>query len=157
MSDEMFDFSYWVNPLFDRTQADVDFAIAKIAEWKSTGSTNTYDLKGCFNASDLYRIETDIKVLSDTLSTLYYFPYITHKEWSIYELPDVTDVSRIIGNVRKIISAYFQYDDAPALPETMLTYQQINDIERNLYLLKEILDNMMSSFRECGNFNCGEE
>ena len=37
------------------------------------------------------------------------------------------------------------------------TRHLFNDIEENLYLLKEMLENMMSSFRECGNFNCGEE
>ena len=146
----------WINPVFDRTQADVSFAISKIAEWRDTNSNDVYELKGCFNVSDINRIENDIKYLSDKLSTLYYFPHIKSKSWGDSGLPDILDVSRIIGNIGEIISSYFQYDTAPDLPETMLNYEQINNIEENLHLIKNILDNMIGSFRECGTFNCGE-
>ena len=146
----------WINPVFDRTQADVSFAISKIAEWRDTNSNDVYELKGCFNVSDINRIENDIKYLSDKLSTLYYFPHIKSKSWGDSGLPDILDVSRIIGNIGEIISSSFQYDTAPDLPETMLNYEQINNIEENLHLIKNILDNMIGSFRECGTFNCGE-
>ena len=147
----------WITPIFDRTQADVDFAIAKIAEWREEGVYNVYDLKGCLNVSDINRIENDIQYLSDNLSTLYYFPHTVSKSWNNAGLPTIEDVTRVIGNVRKIISSYFQYESAPDLPDTMLTYEEINNIEENLHLLKRMLEDMISSFRECGTFTCGEE
>ena len=147
----------WINPVFDRTQADVDFAISKIAEWRNSTADGEYELKGCLNVSDINRIEKDIQYLSDNLSELCYFPHADTRVWDNKGLPDTDDISRIIGNVRKIISAFCQYDTAPALPETMLTYEQINDIEENLYLIKELLDDMIRRFRECGTFECEEE
>lgn len=147
----------WINPIFDRTQADVDFALSKITEWRNSTADGEYELKGCLNVSDINRIETDIQYLSDNLSELYYFPHADTKTWDNKGLPNVDDISRIIGNVRKIISAFCQFDTAPALPETMLMYEQVNDLEENLYLIKNILDEMIGSFRECGTFDCGEE
>lgn len=149
--------SEWIKPIYDRTQSDIVFAISKIEEWRKTGATNVYELKGCLNLSDINRIEGNIQYLTEHLSELYYLPKTTSNRWWINGLPDTTEVSRIINNVREIISAYYQTSDAPPLPSTMLTYEQINSIEKNLYLIKNILDDMISSFRECGTFNCGEE
>lgn len=148
--------SEWINPVFDRTQEDVDFALSKLAEWKNSCDTNVYELKGCMTVSDINRIEGDIQYLSDHLSELYYFPNVTTKTWNMNGLPDVDDVSRIIGNVQKMITAYFQSSNAPNLPNTMLTYVQVNNLEENLYLIKNILEDMILSFRECGTFYCGE-
>ena len=147
----------WLDPVFDRTQADVELAISKIAEWKKNGSTNVYELKGCLNVSDINRIEGNIQYLSNELSKLYYFPYTTSKSWDKVGLPTIVDITRIIGNIKKIINAYCQPSNSPTLPDTMLNYEQVNSIEENLYLIKAMLDNMVLSFRECGTFNCGEE
>ena len=147
----------WITPVYDRTIADVNYAIAKIAEWRDTNSKDVYELKGCFNVSDINRIEGNIQYLSDNLSALYYFPHTRSMSWDNKGLPSIVDISRIMDNIKKIISSYFQYDTAPNLPETMLNYEQVNDVEENLYLLKEMLDNMKSMFRECGTLICGEE
>lgn len=147
----------WISPIYDRTQSDVDFALSKIAEWKKSGNTNVYELKGCMNATDINRIENNIKYLSEHLSELYYFPHTTSKTWNVDGLPDINDINRIIQNIHKTISAFFQSNDAPNIPDTMLTYEQVNDIEKNLFLIKNILDNMVKSFRECGTFECGED
>jgi hypothetical protein len=39
----------------------------------------------------------------------------------------------------------------------MLTYEHINSLEENLYHIKNILDDMITLFRECGTFDCKEE
>ena len=147
----------WINPIFDRTQADVDFALSKIAEWRNSKADGEDELRGCLNVSDINRIENNIRYLSDNLSDLCYFPHADTRVWDSKGLPDTDDISRIIGHIRKIISAFCQHDTAPALPETMLTYEQINDIEGNLYLLKGLLGDMIVRFKECGTFECGEE
>lgn len=147
----------WTPAVYDRTQGDVDFALSKIAEWKATGYTDTYELKGCLNVSDINRIENNIQYLSDNLSALYYFPHTVSKTWDMSGLPNIDDVNRIIGNIKKIISAYYRYSLAPELPETMLRFEHINDIERNLHYLRGMLVRMKRDFRECGTFNCGED
>ena len=148
----------WITPVFDRTLSDVNLAISKIAEWKKTGETNTYALKGCFNERDVNRIEGNIRYLRENLDKLYYFSnVITRVTWSNRDTLNMSDVLRIIQNTEDIISAYYQSNDAPDLPETLLNYEQVNALEKNLHLIKIILDDMISSFRECDTFECGEE
>ncbi len=146
----------WIRPIYNRTQEDVDEAIKKLNEWITTGETNITDLKGCFNVSDLNRIEGNIKYLSDTLNSLYYFSTVTTKTWGKDGLPTVTDINRLIANVRKIITAYHQSSNAPSLPTTLTTFEEVNDLEENLYRLKTLLDNMVQAFPECGAYTCGE-
>ena len=149
----------WITPVYDRTVADVEYALTKIQEWKEVGATNTSDLKGCFNLSDMNRIENNIKYLSDTLTDLYYFPTesVVTKTWDRTGLPTVTDINRLIQGIRIIISSYYPPTNAPELPTTLISIEDVNSIERNLYRIKVILDNMLLSIRECDTFYCGEE
>lgn len=145
----------WTDPIFDRTYADVEYAIAQINEWKATGTGGIAFLKGCLNVGDINRIEDNIAYLNTELSKLCYYPRTSSKTWTMEGIFRIVDVTRIIGNIEKIISQFFQIPDAPALPNTMLTYEHINSLEENLYHIKNILDNMKTLFRECGTFECG--
>lgn len=143
----------WSEPIFDRTLADVEYAKQQLAN-----NINNVDFKGCFNAKDILRIENNARYLADTLNNLCYRNNITtQSSWTVNSIPDVTNIVRIINNVSKLINAYYKPNNAPTLPTTLLTYEQVNALEKNLYLIKEILDNMIASFRECGTFVCGEE
>lgn len=143
----------WQEPVFDRTQADVDYAKSQLSK-----GINNVDYKGCFNVTDINRIENNTRYLADTLLSLYYFNTITStSSWSRNSLVYQQHIDRILGNVNKVWSAWYKPTNAPALPNTLLTYEQVNNIEKNLYLLKEMLDNMVASFRECGTLYCGEE
>lgn len=148
--------SEWIEPIIDRTQADVDFAIAKIQEWKLNNNSDVYDLKGCFNVSDINRIENNIRYLSEKLTEYYYFTYTTnHRIWDKEDVLYDGDIQIIINNVETILSSYL-FAGAPPLPESLLTFDQVNLLESNLYELKRTLDSMILSFRECGTFRCGE-
>ena len=142
----------WSAPVFDRTLADVEYARQQLAN-----NINNVRFKGCFNTTDILRIEDNTRYLADILNDLCYRNNIsTQSSWTTISIPNVTDIVRIINNVSKLISAYHKPSDAPALPTTILTYEQANALEKNLYLIKQMLDNMINSFRECGTFNCGE-
>ena len=143
----------WETPIFDRTQADIDFALQKIEEWK-TNPSGVYNLKGCFNAKDMNRIENNIRYLSDTLSELYYFSTVTTKTWDSSGLPTTSDIERLIQNALTIISSICE--DTPELPTTLLTFEDVNCLELNINKLKMILDDMSASFLECDTFECGE-
>lgn len=146
----------WIEPIFDRTIDDVNYAIAKIEEWKQTGTTDVIDLKGCLNVSDINRIDGNIQYLKERLNALYYFPSTVHVVWGGDDLPDEMDVDMLLLSLANTITAYFKPTNSPDVPDTMLTYTQINDIEKILYLVKEMIEDMVASFRECGTFNCGE-
>lgn len=150
----------WITPIYDRTETDVTAAKIKIAEWiemvTSGAEATTEDLKGCINASDLNRIESNTKYLSETLTALGYSSTVTTKTWARNSFPNVDDVRRIIANVQAVITSFYKYTAVPALPATMLDYEQVNDVERNLFYLKDLLDWMVSVFRKCGTFTSGQ-
>lgn len=223
--------SVWREPIFDRTQADVEFAIQKIAEWtaynissaeydekvrieneelllrEGYASTNddklvlqgdgrayvekdalivrvgvVYDLKGCLNLIDIKRIEGNIAYLAEKMlefvhpSNLFveraerwdengqpieesiravYHPIVITKQWDKDKLPNRQDVQRIIDNVKALITAFYQSSDAPSLPSTMLSHDDINSIERNIDLIKYLIDCMVGSFKQVGALKCG--
>lgn len=142
----------WIRPIYDRTQADVDYALSQIA----IGNNDT-EYKGCFTVTNINRIENNCRYIADRLNVLLYTNSITTKVWNMQGIPNITEIKRLINNVSALIDAYYQSEDAPALPETLLHYEQVNALERNLYLLKHLIDNEENEFMLCGTFNCGEE
>lgn len=196
--------SVWREPIFDRTQADVAFAIQKIAEWtaynisaaeydekvrieneklilregyatttndklvlQGDGSAHVendslvvrvgvvYDLKGCLNLIDIQRIEENIAYLSERLMEFGYPSSVSIRYWSKENLPNEQDMERIINNVKELIIAFYQSSGAPLLPTTMLSYSDINSIEKNIDLIKYLLDCMVGSFKKAGTFKSG--
>lgn len=196
--------SVWREPIFDRTQEDVDFAIRKISEWIAYNISSAeydekvrienealilregnavatqdalllqgdgrayvendalvvkigvvYDLKGCLNVLDINRIEGNIKYLSDKLLELAYPNTIISREWDKDNLPTEIELQRIIHNVRELIATFYQPNDAPALPNTMLAYDDVNALERNIDLIKYLLDCMVNSFKKVGATKSG--
>lgn len=151
----------WINPIFDRTQVDVDFAISKIAEWMASdineGTNSVYDLKGCLNVSDINRIEGNIAFLSKELKKHAYSPVTSTKQWENKGLPTENDIKRILNNIRGLTSAFYRPSDAPDIPPQMLVYTDVNAVEKNLSLIKELLDYMVNSFKKSGTFQSGSK
>ena len=116
---------------------------------------DVYELKGCLNQLDLNRIESNIAFLADKMESFSYAPNIHGKQWSNVDMPNQNDMSRIVDNIRSLVNAFYSPDNPPSLPTTMLSYSDINAIEENLYLIKEILDCMQSSFKQSGTGKCG--
>ena len=116
---------------------------------------DVYDLKGCLNLLDLNRIESNIDYLAERMESYSYAPNIHGKRWERGDLPNQNDMSRIIENIRALISAFYSPADPPQLPTTMLSYSDINAIEQNLFLIKQLLDCMESSFKIVGTIKSG--
>jgi hypothetical protein len=116
---------------------------------------DVYELKGCLNLLDLNRIEGNIAYLAEKMESYSYSPNIHGKQWAEADIPNQNDMSRIIENIRSLISAFHSPDNPPPLPTTMLSYDDINAIEENLYLIKELLDCMASSFKKVGTIKSG--
>lgn len=116
-----------------------------------------YELKGCLNLLDINRIEDNIAYLAEKMESYSYSPNIHGKQWGRDDMPTENDMSRIIENIRALISAFYPPNNPPPLPTTMLSYADINAIEENLYLLKQMLDCMESSFRKVGTIKSGSK
>lgn len=116
---------------------------------------DVYELKGCLNLLDLNRIEGDIAYLAAKMESYSYSPNIHGKQWERGDMPNQNDMSRIVENIRSLIAAFYSPTNPPSLPTTMLSYNDINAIEKNLHLIKELLDCMASSFKKVGTIKSG--
>ena len=116
---------------------------------------DVYELKGCLNLSDLNRIEDNIVFLAGNMKDFSYSPSVYGRQWNRADMPKESDMSQIIDNIRALISAFYTPNNAPPLPTTMLSYTDINAIEENLYLLKQMLDCMQTSFKQVGTIKSG--
>lgn len=116
---------------------------------------DVYELKGCLNLLDLNRIEGNIAFLAEQMENFSYSPNIHGKQWGRVDMPNQNDMSRIIDNIRALIDAFYSPDNPPSLPTTMLSYHDVNAIEENLYLIKQLLDCMESSFKQVGTIKSG--
>ena len=137
--------------IFDRTQDDVDYA--------NTHLDDTDNLKGNYNVSDLNRVETKVRQLTDILTSYGYSVInITKTNWDTIENFTVEDAQRYLGNIQRLINAYVITPSTPTLPSDMeeLTFQEANSIEKILYDIDLLIDNMEASFIYCGTFNSGE-
>ena len=143
----------WSNPIYDRTQADVDYAREQLSK-----GINTREYKGCFNPLDANRVENNTQYIADALNRLYYFNKITTiNTWYKYGFIYSAHIERIINNINTLWKAYYTPTGSETLPTTLIHYEHANAIEKNLNLLKRMIDDMESSFRECGTFECMEE
>ena len=191
----------WRDPIFDRTHADVVFALQQLTYWKQSHTHaadvkvdsdkvvlnhdgdvyveddafilrnngvvyvenetllvelgTVYDLKGCLNLSDITRIEDNITYLATRLTQYRYSLNVSTKEWGKDSLPTEKDMIRICNNIRSIRSGYVTPDGAADVPNFLLSYEDINALEQNLYLLKEVFDAMVASFIKSSTYKSG--
>lgn len=158
----------WIEPVWQRTQADVDYAAGlnnKIAKtgWNSLIPQEQSDwvagLIGCLNYWDLNRIEIDTAYLSDLLHQYGYgFDVVSCKiDWDMTNFPHSEEMERIRLNIQTLIDVYHA-QEVP-LPTTLEKpdYRTINDLENVLKLMKEMIHRMEQSFRYCGTMYCGQE
>jgi hypothetical protein len=135
-----------IEPIVDRTQADVDFALRQIEVWKMLPKSNaaivpTVDLKGCLNAADLNRIETNLQWLAATLSEYGFSVSITSKlDWDRTIIPTTADVARILGNVTAVCQS--AGIGVAEIPSEMNHFDDINAIENITLEIATYLDNL---------------
>lgn len=114
-----------------------------------------YDLKGCLNLSDISRIEGNTAYLAEKLMQNRYDVVVNSKEWAGDGLPTAQDMKRIADNIRSLIGEFAKSGKSVTVPDVMLSYEDINALEYNLYLLKELFDAMVASFIKSGTNKCG--
>lgn len=149
----------WIQPIYDRTQADVDYAKLKIAQWSNdyyaSDAPFVSDLKGCMNVRDLNRIEGNMEYLAERIKIAGYDISITVKQWQITDIPTIADLERITDNLVSLIEGWYQQSTAPDAPQTILTYVDANAIEENQFLMRQLLDGREIPIQKSGMFRCG--
>lgn len=142
----------WIEPIIDRTLADVEYARANRA--------NAESLKGARNASDLNRMANNCIILHDLL-TSYGYDISPLKQiltpWSMTEFPSTQDIQNILDDVQMLRDKFTAFAEpvTPILP--INTYQKMNDIEQVIFDIEMLIGNMVMRFKNCGTFYAGQD
>ena len=143
----------YTTPIYDRTTADVTYA--------KTHQDSATNLKGTLNISDLNRIESNIEYLqSQLLSRGYHVDLEGNKtNWLMSEYIYLEDIDRIRQNVINLVSAYYDYLSTPiiVLGNDNLLVGDINDLEKVIFDINQILERMVAYFRYSGTFYAAQE
>lgn len=157
----------------DRTQQDIDEAI-RLRNEKikfdpiTMQPTNLEELteeerlhlqKGTFNVEDLNRIENKQNELKNLFTDMGYWntPTENKTDWTTDDIFTKADFQRIIDNENILRNAFFTYKDTLATPGISFHYEDINSLEKILFDLDVMINDVKSNYRECGAFECGEE
>lgn len=148
--------------IFDRTQNDVDTAIlirnTKVKKFEAlTESDINYLERGTITINTLNRIETKQDELKNLFNDMgYWNTSITNKVWGENDIFNVDEFQRILDNTNVLRNAFFVYMDTPKTPNVSYYWQDINALEKILYDLDVMINDVKSHYRECGTFESGE-
>lgn len=148
--------------IFDRKKSDVNTAknliLSKVQKGASLTADETAILeKGTLTINTLNRIENKHSELATLLSNVgYYSEPITTKTWNYSGLFTSDEFDRIINNTEILRKSALVYESTPNTPFPDYYYENINAIEKILYDIESMVEEIKSLFLECGTFECGE-
>ena len=148
--------------IFDRTQNDVDTAIllrdTKVKNFEELTESEIATLeKGTLTINTLNRIESKQEELKNLFNDMgYWNTPITNKVWGENDIFNVDEFQRILDNTNVLRNAFFVYKDTPNTPPISFHYNDINALEKILYDLDVMINDVKSRYKRCGTFRCGE-
>lgn len=148
--------------IYDRTVADVNLALEiiskKVKQFVQLTDKDVQTLeRGTITINTLNRIESKQNELRSLFNDLgYWNTDIQIKTWTFNDIFSITDFERILRNTDILREAFYVYSSTPSTPQSRYHYEVINSIEKILYDLEQMIDDMKSKYRECGTFQCGE-
>jgi hypothetical protein len=148
--------------IYNRTQNDVSTAISiraeKVQKFKELTDNEMEILeRGTMTYNTLNRIETKQEELKNLFNDMGYWNIlITNKVWGETDIFSVDEFQRIIDNINVLRQAFFVYKDTPNTPPISYHWQDINALEKILYDLDVMINDVKSHYRICGTFESGE-
>lgn len=113
--------------------------------------------RGTLTINTLNRIENKQEELKGLLNAMgYWNTPITNKTWAYTDIFNEAEFQRIIGNTDILRRAFFVYADTPSTPQVSYHYEDINSLEKILFDLDVMINDVKSRYRQCGTFECGE-
>lgn len=144
-----------MNLVYDRTAQDVETA-------RTQRGTTLTPLKGCYNITDMNRVETAVKTLAAALTAAGYpvevTPVLTEdREWQEGDIVRRAQWTTYLDNVQRLRDAYYTLAETGELPAPgdKLGYEGANNIEKILADIDLLIDCMKASYRRCGTFRAG--
>ena len=148
--------------IFDRTQNDVDTAIVlrntKVKKFETLTESDIATLeKGTLTINTINRIENKQEELKNLFNDMgYWNTPTTNKTWSENDIFNVDEFQRIIENTNELRKAFFVYKDTPNTPPISYYWDDINALEKILYDIDVMINDVKANYRYCGEFVCGE-
>lgn len=149
--------------IYDRTIEDVTQALEIRKNYVQKGlplEQSQIDIleRGTLTINTINRIENKIQELHNKFNEIYYFcGDVSIKNWQYSQIFYYeTEFARILHNIELLMQAFYVKNDTPQIPEIDVYFQNINDMEKILYDLETVYNDMQLLFRECGTFECGE-
>ena len=148
--------------IFDRTQNDVDTAIllrdTKVKKFETLTESEIATLeKGMLTINTLNRIEAKQEELKTLFNNMgYWNTPITNKTWGENDIFNADEFQRILNNTNVLRQAFFVYKATPNTPPISYYWDDINALEKILYDLDVMINDVKSNYRECGTFESGE-
>lgn len=140
-----------MNLVYDRTEQDVEMARAQ------RGTTLT-PLKGCYNITDMNRVEAAVKALAAELNSAGCKVEITPRTFAESDIIRRAQWAQYLSNVQTLRDAIAVRASTPELPaaDAKLDFVGANTIEKVLADLDELLGWMKYSQKYCGTFAAGQ-
>lgn len=140
-----------MNLIFDRTAEDVRTAR------EQRGKVLT-PFKGCYNATDMNRVEAAVKALAAELNSAGYAVTVNPVTYAESDIIRRSDFAAYLANVQTLRDAIAVRASTPELPaaDAKLDYVGANNIEKILADLDELLGWMTYSRKYCGTFAAGQ-
>ncbi len=148
--------------IFNRTLADVEAAKSirtnKVQKGIALTDSEIVTLElGMLTVNTLNRIENKQAELWRLLNAeAYQCAPIVNKSWTYADMFAVAEFQRLLDNLDVLRGAFFVYADTPDTPTAAYHYKNINALEKILYDVEIMLDDMILRYRQCGTFQCGE-
>ena len=148
--------------IFDRTQNDIDTAIIlrreKVQKFQALTESEIATLeKGTLTINTLNRIENKQEELKNLFNDMgYWNTPTTNKTWSENDIFNVDEFQRILDNTNVLREAFFVYKDTPNTPPISYYWDDINALEKILFDLDVMINDVKRHYRESGTFESGE-
>lgn len=116
--------------------------------------------KSFYNATDLNRVESQTHYTETLLQMYSYFhnQLYCKQDWEMSDFPTESEMRRYLNNIKELMDVYYLKTSTPQLPPDMddLTIEEANAIERILYDMQILIENMVSQFNYSGELFSGE-
>ena len=112
--------------------------------------------RGFMTVETINRIESKQAELKRLFNNMgYYNTPVVNKNWDYVDYFFKSDLERIIKNNDTLKVAYYVFSTTPKTAKARLYFEDLNNIEKLLYDLEVMANDMISKFKRCGTFNCG--
>ena len=148
--------------ILNRTIEDVTEALRlrneKVKKFQELTASEIETLeRGTMTINTLNRIEdkqAELKALFNEMG--YWNAPTTNKVWGENDIFNVDEFQRILDNTNILRNAFFVYKATPNTPPVSYHYNDINALEKILYNLDVMINDVKADYRYCGEFECGE-